>query len=102
MENVMIVQSGEQLRRTIDGYNVRLMELSILHERAKAQNTIMKGMLAKFLDEFEAAWDNDEQCTSPEIAQDYIDAAVFMRNHGRINNRIRDVDHWVKNFLPFN
>lgn len=58
--------------------------------------------LAKFLDEFEGKWDSDEQCASPEIAQDYIDAAKFMANYfGRVNNRIRHVEEWRDNFLPF-
>lgn len=58
--------------------------------------------LENFLDEFEGAWDNDEQCASPEIAQEYIDAAKYMAdNFGRINNRIRAIEEWLNNYLPY-
>ena len=53
------------------------------------------------LDELEGAFDSDEGFASPEIAQDYIDAAKFAAdNSGRINNRIRQVEKWLNEYLP--
>lgn len=58
--------------------------------------------LCKFLDEFEGNWDSNEDCDSPEIALDYLDAAKFMLNHfGRVHNRIDAVQEWYDNYLPF-
>ena len=84
----------------------------LMKENAQKDNELLKlsmkmstvaKHLSKFLDEFEGAWDSDETCASPEIAQDYIDAAKYMMNHfGTINNRIRDVEEWLNNYLPFN
>ena len=58
--------------------------------------------LCKFLDEFEGKWDSNEDCDSPEIALDYLDAAKFMLNHfGRVHNRIDAIQAWYDNYLPF-
>lgn len=86
--------------------NIELMKQNAqkdneLHKMSMKTNTLAMH-LSKFLDEFEGAWDCDERCASPEIAQDYIDAAKYMMNHfGRIENRIRAVEDWVNNYLPY-
>lgn len=94
---------------TTDTDAERILKGSVLLESEKSahKKTFLKLQtvvihLSKFLDEFEGHWDSDEQCASPEIAQDYIDAAKFMAdNFGRINNRIRDVQKWLNEYLPF-
>lgn len=87
----------------------RLLKGSVLLEAEKSahKKTYLKldtacKHLCKFLDEFEGRWDSDEQCDSPEIALDYLDAARFMLNHfGRVHNRIDDIQKWYDNYLPF-
>lgn len=72
------------------------------HKKTHLKMATLAFHLSKFLDEFEGKWDSDEQCDSPEIAIDYLDAAIFMRNFfGRVNNRIDEVQVWYDNYLPF-
>src|SRR5690606_15870758 len=105
-----------QLRKSrnniMDATTITISPIELMKQNAQKDNELLKMSmkmntvamhLSKFLDEFEGAWDSDETCASPEIAQDYIDAAKYMMNHfGRINNRIRDVEEWLNNYLPFN
>jgi hypothetical protein len=77
--------------------------------RLEGQIKVLASFVCKWLDEFEAAFDNDEQAKnisgqiSPEIARDYLDQAIFMENNfGRRNNRIEDVKRWYNNYVPFN
>lgn len=94
---------------TTDADVERILKGSVLLESEKAahKKTFLKLQtlgrhLSKFLDEFEGKWDSDEQCASPEIAQDYIDAAKYMAdNFQRINNRIREVEVWLNDYVPF-
>lgn len=65
-------------------------------------------LLVKFLDRTEAYFDNKsegwlKENISPEDAQDYLDSAKWMQdNFGRTNNRIKEVQLWLDNYLPFN
>lgn len=52
--------------------------------------------LANFLNDFEARFDNDPTEISPELAQEYIEAAKHMRDtYERVNNRINDVESYL-------
>ena len=94
---------------TTDTDTERLLKGSVLLEAEKNahKKTFLKldtatKHLCKFLDEFEGKWDSNEDCDSPEIALDYLDAARFMLNHfGRVHNRIDAVQEWYDNYLPF-
>lgn len=79
----------------------QLLNASIEFEKTKFQLQTSNKHLAKFLDEFEAKFDSDEKCDSPEIAQDYIDAATYMQTFGRTNNMVRKVQEWLDNYLPY-
>lgn len=88
------------------------LENSIKYENCKQENIRLNArletsnrFLSKFLEEFESEWDNDEQCASPEIADDYIRAAKWMADYfGRRHNRIDAVTAWYhsQDSLPFN
>lgn len=63
----------------------------------KITDNILALHLAKFLDDFEARFDNDPTELSPELMSDYIEAARYMdKNFDRFNNRIKDVFNYQK------
>jgi hypothetical protein len=71
-------------------------------KKLKADSDTLAMHLSNFLNEFEGRFDSDEKCDSPEIAEEYIDAATYMKNfHGRKENRIRHVQEWIDNYLPY-
>lgn len=73
------------------------------HKRTYLKVDTLQKFLRVWLCEFEAKWDNDETCDSPEIAMDYIVQATYMRdNFGRKENRIDEVKKWVDDYLPWN
>jgi Fe2+ transport system protein B len=68
----------------------------------KSDNEMLKKFLCQCLDEFEGRFDSDEKCDSIEIAEEYIEMATYMKNvHGRKYDRIRHVQEWIDNYLPF-
>lgn len=72
------------------------------HKRTHLKANTLALHLSKFLDEFEGKWDSDEKCDSPEIALDYLDAALYMERHfGRTDNRIQYVKEWYDNLQAF-
>lgn len=95
------------LRVTVDGFQTKLLEASIKHQKSlnferQVKDTQSKH-IQKFLDDFEAKWDNrEEECEmSPELADDYITAATYQADYfGRTNNRVDDVKHWRDNYIP--
>ncbi len=100
-----LLEQIEKDSKTIVELNnqVQLMQLntfkhSIVLERQKGLSSTLALHLSKFLDEFEAKFDSDEQCDSCEIALDYIEAAKFMKlNFKRVGDRINDAQHWFDN-----
>ena len=88
------VGQNVSLTREVDRLNTEALKASLkLQTLARHVSTL--------LDELEGAFDSDEGFASPEIAQDYIDAAKFAAdNSGRINNRIRQVEKWLNEYLP--
>lgn len=75
---------------------------SIQLQREKLKAETAGKHLCNFLCEFEGKWDSDEKCDSPEIAQNYIDAATFMQHqYDRKENRVRQVQEWINNYLPY-
>lgn len=99
IKDVTITQSGHEFLK-----DQILMEEALNRiEKLKHHLTICQAYLDKFLDEFEAKFDNDERCDSHEIALDYLAAAKFRADNGRINNRIRAVQSWYDSAdsLPF-
>jgi hypothetical protein len=80
----------------------KTLQASNVIEKLRLQLETSNKHLSKFLDEFEGGFESDEKCSSPEIAQDYIDAATYMANvHGRKNNCVRKVQEWLDNYLPY-
>ncbi len=68
----------------------------------KSDNEMLKKFLCQCLDEFEGRFDSDEKCDSIEIAEEYIEMATYMKNvHGRKYDRIRHVQEWIDNDLPY-
>ena len=105
MKNVIIAESGEaydKLIKSMDEQTKNLLELSIIYERERSKTKVLVSLLSKFLQEFEGKFSSDETCDSPEIARDYLDAAIFMRdNFGRKENCIREVEAWYSDYVPF-
>lgn len=96
-------ESVEQLRGTIEQQQ---MGKQIVQLESRLSTTCK--LLVKFLDRTEAYFDNKseewlKENIYPEDAQDYLDSAKWMAdNFGRTNNRIKEVQLWLDNYLPFN
>ena len=96
--NVTIAQSGEKFMANQNALEV----LAKQHKRMEALALTAGMHLHNFCDRFESKWESDEQCESPEVAQEYIDAARFLeKNFSRTKNWIGSVTNWKNNYLPF-
>lgn len=65
-----------------------------VHQTVVTDPTVI--FLAKFLDDFEAAFDRAPEEQSPEMQITYIQAAEHLAKMGRTNNRIREVDSYLR------
>lgn len=92
---VKALQNIEELR-------AKNWELQLALNKEREKTKALNHHLGRFLNEFEGAFDTDESCASTDIAEEYIEAAKYTAdNFGRVNNRIRQVEEWVNNYLPF-
>lgn len=98
---IKLAASDFEIERLLKGSVLLEAEKNAHNRTAYKLNTVVR-FLNTFLSEFEGAWDNDEECASPEIAKDYLEAAKFMRDtFGRTGDRIDAIKSWYDNYLPF-
>lgn len=101
------IDSNNETIKAMDKELDRLRTESLQHSLAmqlvKGENRELKKHLLKFVEEFEHRFEVEKACDSPKIAEDYIDAAIYLLdNHQRTRHFINEVRAWMTgDTLPY-
>lgn len=96
---VIIVDDADEVQRRIAQLEKAMESVEALiaeNSRLSAMNESLKCFTAKFCDEQEGIFATNGELASPEIANDYLVAASYLRIHfGRTVNYVDAVNDWL-------